>query len=182
MSGLEPEFSNQQLASSGLPQLQDLDFEPLDKRYRTVRRLTRLLAIALVLILLLFIQFQTFVDVPERVNRFADYAALAVIVLFLLSLCYVHFADKKKKFALREQDLSYHSGLFFFSTLTQPILRIQHVEIKQGPLERRFGLANIQVYSAGGELHTFQIPGLALAKAEQIRQFILSNKDIQQHG
>ena len=87
------------------------------------------------------------------------------------------FADPLIKYALREQDLSLQSGLVFRSLSCQPILRVQHVELKRGPIDRKVGLAKLQVFSAGGALHTFEIPGLPIEDAESIRQFIISHKD-----
>lgn len=92
------------------------------------------------------------------------------------------FSAKHKHFALREQDLSYASGLIFKKVVTQPILRIQHIELKRGPVARKIGLASLQVFSAGGSLHTFEIPGLPLKTAEAIRHFILQHKDINAIG
>jgi membrane protein YdbS with pleckstrin-like domain len=60
----------------------------------------------------------------------------------------------------------------------QPILRVQHVEVKRGPFDRWAGLAKLQVFSAGGEMHTFEIPGLPLERAQRIRQYILDHKDV----
>jgi membrane protein YdbS with pleckstrin-like domain len=31
-----------------------------------------------------------------------------------------------------------------------PLQRVQHVSISQGPLQKRFGLATLKVYTAGG--------------------------------
>jgi len=74
------------------------------------------------------------------------------------------------------------SGLIFKKTVTQPILRIQHIELKQGPIDRKLKLANIQAFSAGGATHTFEIPGLEIKKAEALRQFVLDHKDMNNHG
>ena len=61
-------------------------------------------------------------------------------------------------------------------------MRIQHIEIERGPLERSAGLATLQVFSAGGAHHTFEIPGLTYEKAIELRQFILNHKDVSQNG
>jgi membrane protein YdbS with pleckstrin-like domain len=97
-------------------------------------------------------------------------------------MTYTILSDKRKFYSLREQDLSYRSGLIFRKTVSQPMLRIQHVELKRGPIDRKVGLAKLQVFSAGGALHTFEIPGLPLETAENIRQFILDHKDVNHHG
>jgi membrane protein YdbS with pleckstrin-like domain len=64
----------------------------------------------------------------------------------------------------------------------QPLSRIQHIELKRGPLERSAGLATSHVYSAGGGAHTFEIPGLPVEQAQGLRQFILQHQDLQHGG
>ncbi|WP_163930508.1 PH domain-containing protein [Paraferrimonas sp. SM1919] len=175
-------FSNQVLESAELPQLQQIGFEKLDARYMPMRKVAHVLFWAVVVGLILAAKFQPFYELPQPVQSNLNYVILIIVGIFLVTLAYIHFADKNKKFALRQQDINYHCGLFFYRTISQPILRIQHVELKQGPIERRYNLARLQVFSAGGEFHTFEIPGLDLAKAEQMRQFILAHKDTQLNG
>jgi membrane protein YdbS with pleckstrin-like domain len=47
--------------------------------------------------------------------------------------------------------------------------RIQHVDTRQGPLERAFGLATVVVYTAGSVGAMVGIPGLAAGEAEALR-------------
>jgi len=103
-------------------------------------------------------------------------------LLSLLNIIYHFFADPIKQYALREQDVHFKSGLFFRTWTSQPILRIQHIELKRGPIERWAGLSTLQVFSAGGGAHTFEIPGLAHDDAIRLRQYILDHKDANTHG
>jgi membrane protein YdbS with pleckstrin-like domain len=110
------------------------------------------------------------------------YIIWTVAILGFLITWFSHAQDQVKSYALRESDLHYSSGLFFRKIVSQPITRIQHIELKRGPIERKVGLATLQVFSAGGEMHTFQIPGLPVDIALQLRQFILQHKDVVKHG
>lgn len=47
--------------------------------------------------------------------------------------------------------------------------RIQHVDTRQGPLERMLGLAGVVVYTAGSVGAMVGIPGLAAREAEALR-------------
>lgn len=47
--------------------------------------------------------------------------------------------------------------------------RIQHVDTRQGPLARMFGLASVVVFTAGSVGAMVEIPGLAAADAEALR-------------
>jgi uncharacterized protein len=104
----------------------------------------------------------------------------SVLSLFFSVLGYL--GDTHKRYALREQDLHFLSGLVFRKIVSQPISRIQHIELKRGPFERRAGLATLEVYSAGGSQHTFEVPGLEVANAEHIRQYILQHQALITHG
>jgi len=83
------------------------------------------------------------------------------------------------RYAIREHDVIVQSGVFWQKETLQPIRRIQHVEQHQGPVDKRFGLYELKLFSAGTGHFTFRIPGLAADAAARIRQFIL---DVQQDG
>jgi membrane protein YdbS with pleckstrin-like domain len=72
-------------------------------------------------------------------------------------------------FDIREQDLLVQSGVIFRRRSSIPHSRIQHVETRQGPLERLLGLSRVLVYTASGITADGAIPGLATAQAEAIR-------------
>ena len=57
--------------------------------------------------------------------------------------------------------------------MIQPIRRIQHVELTREPVEKRLGLANLRLYSAGSGKATFAIPGLRLLTAARTRRYVL---------
>jgi membrane protein YdbS with pleckstrin-like domain len=56
-------------------------------------------------------------------------------------------------------------GIFFTNRTLIPINRIQHLKIEQGILQKRFDLATVDLYTAGG-IH--QIKGLRYAVADEI--------------
>ena len=175
-------FTNTSLTAESLPRLVELEFQPISAIYRQTN-LTINVAFTLFLVTLLFVIQQQ--NIWPLSNDVADLFNWLMLVLFMFggfNTLYAAFADKQKFYALRQQDLSYRSGLLFRKTVSQPMLRIQHVELKRGPIDRKVGLAKLQVFSAGGAMHTFEIPGLPLASAESIRQFILDHKDVNRHG
>ena len=54
-----------------------------------------------------------------------------------------------------------------------PIARVQHLDLKRGPLERRRGLATLVLHTAGSQASTVSVGGLALADAEALRDRLL---------
>ncbi len=128
------------------------------------------------------IKYQSFIDISTTTKGLMVNIVWAITIFSLLFSFYKALADVRKFYALRDQDISFTSGVVFKKTVSQPILRIQHVELKRGPIDRKIGLAKLQVFSAGGAMHTFEILGLKLDDAESIRQYILSHKDANHYG
>lgn len=72
-------------------------------------------------------------------------------------------------YAVGERELLIARGVVFRRITAIPTSRIQHVDLRQGPLERWLGLARIAVYTAAGGGADGVLPGLALADAEKLR-------------
>lgn len=170
-------FSNKQIFAESIT-TEPLDLIPLSPKYRLMNMsYAAVFGIALAIVLTiassgLFFYFPS----QHQPLIYIGYAIIALITFW--NLTYHFLADPLKMYALREHDMNYQSGLLFKSLVSQPILRIQHIELKRGPIERKFGLATLQVFSAGGASYTFYIPGLEYQHAVQLRQFILDHKDL----
>lgn len=98
-------------------------------------------------------------------------AALALaqlgLALFWPSLVYAHF-----RYELREHDLLVQRGVLLRHWSSVPYGRIQHVDTRQGPLERALGLARLHVFTASGMGADGSIGGLATAEAERLRDLL----------
>lgn len=63
-------------------------------------------------------------------------------------------------------DVDLYRGVFVKKRTLVPLVRVQHVQTKQGPILRAHGLASVTVSTAG---ESFEIPGLAEDEAERLR-------------
>jgi membrane protein YdbS with pleckstrin-like domain len=182
---VNPFFSNTDfipMPVESSPAIEQLTLHALSVKYAPLNAVINLVTTVIIILLAGLIYFQPWINLTPWLAGALPLGIILVMVLGLIVSSLNYLADQRKYYALRELDLHFQSGLVFCKTVSQPITRIQHVELKQGPLERAKGLASLQVFSAGGALHTFEIPGLEYQKAQQIRQFILHHKDITAHG
>ncbi|MFF5702039.1 PH domain-containing protein [Streptomyces sp. NPDC012794] len=72
------------------------------------------------------------------------------------------------RYAERTDDLLISRGVLWREETVVPYGRMQLVEVTSGPLERRFGLASVQLHTAAAATDA-KIPGLAPAEAERLR-------------
>lgn len=174
--------TNTQIADCHLPDIHDIEMQPIEPRYAATNLKLGIAFTLLFAVAFLFVFFQPFFDWPEGLRITLSVITGVLFGISLITTIYNKIADPLKTYALREHDLSFQSGVIFRKKVTQPITRIQHIELKRGPIDRKIGLATLQVFSAGGALHTFEIPGLELSKAQKLRQFILQHRDSVTHG
>jgi len=96
---------------------------------------------------------------------------LAVLVIFL-----PHRRYAARGHALSDDRLRVVRGILFHSDTVVPFGRVQHIDVDRGPIERYYGLATLQLYTAGSHGDVVSLPGLAhedaLAMRETIRAHI----------
>lgn len=71
-----------------------------------------------------------------------------------------------------EDELDLRYGLLFRVRTVVPFGRVQHIDVAQGPIERRYGVATLILHTAGTRGAAVSLPGLAHADAESMRDRI----------
>ena len=64
-------------------------------------------------------------------------------------------------------------GVYWRTVTNVPRSRVQHTDVSQGPLERRFGLGTLVIYTAGTMHSQVTLPGLDFTVARSIRAHLL---------
>jgi membrane protein YdbS with pleckstrin-like domain len=72
------------------------------------------------------------------------------------------------RYAERDDDLLVTHGCMFRRLVVVPYGRLQFVDVTAGPLERRFGIATVQLHTAA-ETTDASIPGLTAGEAARLR-------------
>ena len=96
-------------------------------------------------------------------------AGAMLTVQFMSALAWPSLQYEHLRYSVREHDLLVQRGVIFRHWSSVPHDRIQHVDTRQGPLERALGLATVAVYTASGVSADSMIPGLAEAEANALR-------------
>ena len=68
-------------------------------------------------------------------------------------------------------------GVFFRKTIVLPFNRVQHAHLSSGPLQRRFGLASLKLYTAGASGIDLQIDGLLAETAASLREHVMARTE-----
>jgi uncharacterized protein len=98
-------------------------------------------------------------------------AAVGVIILHVYLYVYLFplLRWKRWRYEVREKEIELQQGVFVVKRTLVPMIRVQHVDTRQGPLLKKYGLATVDV-STAATVH--EIPALPVEEAEELRQFI----------
>lgn len=167
-------FSNDEIDSSNLPQAEDVDWQSMDSRLLRRQQTEGVIATLTVVIGIFILQsFLTNVLAEENPDISFGYLWLIPIFVGSVSTIWPIISVPKKGFAIRDKDIIYKSGVFWHTVTAVPFNRVQHVEKSSTPLDRRFDLATLQLFTAGGSGGDLKIHGLGTELAERMRTYIL---------
>lgn len=99
---------------------------------------------------------------------------LLALIGFSLSWFWPAAAYRHLRFGVDETGIVIQHGVFFRSHVALPRVRIQHTDVSQGPLQRRFGVGTLKFYTAGSRHTKIELPGLTHADAVELRDALLA--------
>lgn len=93
----------------------------------------------------------------------------AFILHLLLIFVFPKIRWNRWRYDVNEKGVDLYRGIIILKRTIVPVNRIQHVDTKQGPVYRKFGLSSISISTAAT---THEIPALDDETAAQLRSMI----------
>ncbi len=81
------------------------------------------------------------------------------------------------KWRLDSTGLEIHRGVFWRHQIAIPIARLQHADISQGPVQRRYGLSKLTIFTAGTSHASIELDGLSLDSATWLRDQLIRQRE-----
>ena len=161
-------FQNPEITLDELPDTEDLDWQQMHPRFVRRMQMERLIFVFVALAV-------SFVPTIASGGEFAPTVPLWVLVIVVAVpiMTWPLLAVPRRGYVVRDKDIIFKSGVLWQSVTAIPFNRVQHVETSNTPLDRKFGLANLQLFTAGGSGGDLRISGLGADTAEQLRVYIL---------
>jgi membrane protein YdbS with pleckstrin-like domain len=161
----EEEFHNDPIEIRQLPKVEDLLFTPVKRAYLWVILIGWGFWILIPPVIFYFVASEMELDI--KLYILAGWFLL--MGLFMTESVLSFF---KMGYSLREHDINFRTGWFWKSLTTIPFNRVQHCEVKQGPLESMLKLSSLKVYTAGGGTSDMTIRGLDPDTAKELRTYV----------
>lgn len=165
--------SFQNIVVSSFPNILEVEFKYINRKYLKVILINITFVYSSLFAAVFFIEYENILGLEEV----AFWLFLLITILFIYTIFIKIIGFKRRKFLVREKDISYKKGVFYKKITTVPFNRIQHVEIDQGPISRFFNLASLSVFTAGDSSDDLKVNGLLKDEAQQIKEYISNQID-----
>ena len=163
-------MSNQQICIEDIigdvRPVDELQYEKIDRKYRNVQMILTALGYLLLAGAALFLLL-----LDDCIWWIA--AECVIVVAFAINMIILRKAWEYKGYALRENDITYRSGILFPMTTTVPYVRLQQVSVKQNPVSKIFRLYAVEIVNGAQGMASLTIPGLSEERANQIKDIAL---------
>lgn len=113
-------------------------------------------------------------DMPSWLRRAIPIAWLACVAV---NAWWAHVwppvSYRYTRYKVDGQGIEIRRGVYFREVINVPRSRVQHTDVSQGPIARRFGLGTLAIYTAGTEHAKVELGGLEHGLAMRIREHLL---------
>jgi len=72
-----------------------------------------------------------------------------------------------------EEGIEIRRGVYWRVVINVPRSRVQHIDVAQGPVDRRYGLGTLVLYTAGTDHAKVKLEGLEHGRALRVREHLL---------
>ncbi|ASK61258.1 hypothetical protein CFK37_03220 [Virgibacillus phasianinus] len=101
------------------------------------------------------------------------YVAISILLCGILHYVFVNLLPKVRwkrwRYEIFEQEIYIQHGILIISRTLVPMIRVQHVDTKQGPILKKYQLASVTISTAAT---THEIPALLEEDASSLRDRI----------
>lgn len=104
----------------------------------------------------------------ELYGKIIEIAILLILLYKLIGLIvYPMIEYRQWGYYIAEDKVDIRHGIFFVTNTVIPVIRIQHITVKQGPINRQLGLYDVEISLASG---SFSIECLSKDVADEIAE------------
>ena len=168
-------FVNPQIPLDAMPRADEVDWHPLHPGFVRCLQAKALIGMP-VLILVGGVVHALCVKVSALSGGvwLLPWMWIVLAVRALWSLVWPMVEVPRRGYAVRDKDVLYKAGVVWRSETAVPYNRVQHAETGSGPMDRRFGVARLTVFTAGTTGGDLRIEGLGEDVAERLRVYIVN--------
>ena len=152
----------------------DVEWTPVSPKLVSAHYLVSLITTGLVLLVVLVPLVLRLTDVWSGYPLWLAWGVPAVVFIWgAVEMVLIPRRVRAMGYAEREDDFLFKSGLFFRRVLAVPYGRLQYLDVKEGPVQRRFGIRALELQTASASTNA-TIEGIPVEDSERLRDALMA--------
>jgi membrane protein YdbS with pleckstrin-like domain len=145
--------------------MEKLTYKKQEKSHLKLNRIILTVIFLIITIVSTGIMFIKTEEILFVIIALSVYVVIYGLLFYYLGAVYRHFS-----YSMNEYGLYINQGVFWRKKIIVPRNRVQHTDVTQGPLQRKYDLAELVVHTAGTRNASVRLPGILYQLAEDIRE------------
>ncbi len=127
-------------------------YKSLDKKGITVMRINAIISAVIIMAIVLIALYFCLTNIEEEFIRVTAIIISGIISLLVLLDIFLFpvIRYNRYKYLITNERIEVKKGLFLITRSIIQIKRVQKIEISDGPIDRKFNLANVNIFTAAG--------------------------------
>ncbi len=127
-------------------------YKSLDKKGITVMRINAIISAVIIMAIVLIALYFCLINIEEEFIRVTAIIISVIISLLVLLDIFLFpvIRYNRYKYLITNERIEVKKGLFLITRSIIQIKRVQKIEISDGPIDRKFNLANVNIFTAAG--------------------------------
>ena len=156
-----------------------LNYEKLDKQAKKSWLISRLITLFVISVIMISIRVFLADKLGNKSTIVTTIIVFIILLLAINAILYPEIEYNQWRYCIYEDCIELIHGIIFTKNTVIPLVRIQHIKTSQGPVNRKLGLSNIEIFTAGG---SHEIPNIKKEKADEISMFLKDKVQIKIKG
>ncbi|XNS28180.1 PH domain-containing protein [Citricoccus nitrophenolicus] len=153
---------------------EDVDWTPVSPKLVPAHLMVTILTAGIVTVLLAVPLVLMLVGVWPDYPAWLAWALPAVMLGWgLVEMILIPRRVRAMGYAERDDDFLFKSGLWFRRVLAVPYGRLQYLDVKEGPVQRRFGIRSLELQTASASTNA-TIEGIPVEDSERLRDALMA--------
>ena len=157
------------------------DWQPLDPQQIHVDRISNLISLAVAAAIGVGVAIPVIISALMRGSLIwmvpvLCAAAIPALACLAAAIYWPRWKYRNASWRLTGSGLEIRRGVLWKHQISVPLARVQHADVSQGPLQRRFDLGTLAVHTAGTQNASVVLEGLNHATAIRLRDLIIRQR------
>lgn len=134
-------------------------YKSLDEKGKVCMKMTALICLIITIVILLIGGGAVlYFGYKDCINIYLIVSGILIFLELINIFIFTNIRYKRYKYLINDEKIEVIEGLFWVTRTIIPIERLHQIVLNEGPVDKKYGLVNLKIVTAGGSVKIAFIP------------------------